>query len=97
MMLLFMCHVCVAERPELHHGCCAENMPTIAEGFEHVIIVTSDCEAAIVLKAWQEFTPDQHSNPGLVLTEIRSQLPSTAFVSRADTPFTLAGESIFLQ
>lgn len=82
--------------PSPHPACCAENMPTVAEGFEHVIIVTSDEEAAIVLRAWQEFQPDQHSDPSLVLSEIRSQLPRSAFISRGDTPFTLAGGSFII-
>jgi hypothetical protein len=72
-------------------GCCAENMPTVSEGFEHVITITTDEECAIVLKAWQEFQPEQCSDPKLVLAEIKCQLPRSAFVSKGDTPFTLAG------
>lgn len=67
-------------------------MPTVAEGFEHVIVVKNDEEVAIVLNAWQEFNPQDHTDPSLVLTDIRPKLPRSALICKGDTPFTLAGE-----
>lgn len=48
-------------------------------------------EIRTIVQAWQEFQPELHNDPSLVLTEIRSQLPGAAFISRGDTPFSLAG------